>query len=127
MEAAAWAHELIALLRPERTGVDVGLADAWFEVPGARTTLHARRDATADAGVLRLRDGFPSARAVDGLSVDGLVVALSAGSVPARVVGCWPDTGLAIVVEMTASRLEEAASNLVLAARPIETPSLVAA
>ena len=74
---------------PART-VAVGVADAWYDVPGVaarRCTVAAtrRRCALADGarrGLLRLRDGVPGDRAVDGLLVDGLVDALSARRAP---------------------------------------------
>ncbi len=121
MDAASWAHELLALTRPEATGIDVGLADAWFEVPGARTTLHARRDATTEAGVLRLRDGVAPDTAERGLAVDGLIVGLGTGSVPKIVVGCWPDAGQVVALEMCPRAIESAVSSLLEVAPPLDS------
>lgn len=112
IEAAGWAHELLSIVRPERTGLAVGTADAWYEVPGARTTLHSRRDATSATGVLRLRDGVAGPRALDGLAVDALVVALASPSVPCRVVGCWPDSGQVVALDVDADVLERAVASL---------------
>jgi len=109
LEAATWAAGLLALVVPREAAgtpeVSVGVADAWFEVPGTGLTLVGRRDAVATSGprasILRLRDGLPGARCVDGLLVDGLIEALGAPTrpLPARVVGAWPDAGLCVVVE----------------------------
>jgi hypothetical protein len=108
IEAASWATGLLVLVAPERTGIRVGIADAWFDVPGARTTLHGRRDATSPrlegrrCGILRCSDGVPGPRAVDGLIVDGIVAGLSAadGVAPARVLGAWPDAGVFLNAEL---------------------------
>jgi len=116
IEAASWAWGLCHLLDLDANAdrVAVGVPDAWFDVPGARTTLHGRRDATgttAASGLLRLRDGAPGARALDGLLVDGLAAGIAGGTptVPARVVGAWPDAGVALVVELDATAVRHAA------------------
>jgi hypothetical protein len=140
-EAATWAWGLCHLvdLHAHADRVAVGVPDAWFDVPRARTTLHGRRDATgtgvAASGVLRLRDGAPGARALDGLLVDALVAAM-AGRVPmtpARVVGAWPDAGIVLCVELDDVALRHAArlvvtcgSSLTTTATPSVEPVLAA-
>ena len=107
VEGATWAAGLLHLVALDKGGIALGVADAWFDVPGIGLTLHGRRDAVssvhsdaARVGLLRVRDGLPGKRAVEGLLVDGLVDALSAPErpVPARVVGAWPDAGMCLVV-----------------------------
>ena len=116
-EAATWAWGLCHLvdLNAHADRITVGVPDAWFDVPRARTTLHGRRDATgtgvAASGLLRLRDGAPGTRALDGLLVDGLVAAMS-GRVPvapARVVGAWPDAGIVLCIELDGDAVRHAA------------------
>ena len=140
LEAATWASGLLMLLAPERTGIRVGIADAWFDVPGSRTTLHARRDATTPQGdgrrgaMLRCSDGVPGPLAVHGLVVDGLVAALSASNAlaPSRVLGAWPDAGVVLVAEVDPAAIRLGAQLLERAARvrhdaPMTTSELVAA
>jgi hypothetical protein len=140
IEAASWAAGLLMLLAPERTGIRVGIADAWFDIPGARTTLHARRDAASPrrdgsrGGILRCSDGTPGLRAVDGLVVDGLVAALSTPDVvpPSRVLGAWPDAGVVLSVEIDSISIRRGAGLLVQCARarhdnPDRSSELVAA
>lgn len=125
IEAVTWAtglwHLLDADANAERVGL--GIPDAWFDVPGARTTLLGRRDAIALVGtvgersILRLRDGAPGQRALDGLLLDGLVGAMSPvaraeGTAPARVLGAWPDVGCVLVVELDAAHLRTAARSV---------------
>jgi hypothetical protein len=105
VEASTWAIGLLGLVAPSETSIVVGIADAWFEVPAARTTLHARRDAVSDGdhgarrGILRLRDGMPEERAAEGLAVDGVIAALASPSnPPTMVVGAWPDAGLVLAL-----------------------------
>jgi hypothetical protein len=105
VEASTWAIGLLSLVAPTETAIVVGIADAWFEVPAARTTLHARRDAVsggdhgARRGILRLRDGVPDQRSGEGLAVDGVIAALaSPSSPPSSVVGAWPDAGIVLAL-----------------------------
>ncbi len=139
-EAATWATGLCHLVDWEATAdrIAIGIPDAWFGVPGAPVTLHGRRDAaslhgaTETPGLLRLRDGAPGERAVEGLLVDGLVAAMSrpssagpAGSMPSRVIGAWPDAGCVLLVDLDAEHLRHAARSIVqcAAAAPSLTPS----
>jgi hypothetical protein len=128
VEAATWASGLLHLVEHEGGGVSLGVADAWFDVPGIGLTLHGRRDAVAQStsqsggerlGVLRLRDGIPGARATDGLVVDALVDALSAPQrpLPARVIGAWPDAGMCLVVEVDDEAMRHAARVVVACAQ----------
>ena len=122
VEAVTWATGLCHLVDADASAdrVGLGVPDAWFDVPGARTTLLGRRDAISLVGavgersVLRLRDGAPGQRALDGLLLDGLVAAMSqvergVGLAPARVLGAWPDVGCVLVVELDDAHLRSAA------------------
>ena len=129
--AATWATAVahVVDLDLHHDVVAVGVPDAWVEVPGARTTLHGRADAVGRAegrGVLRVRDGAPGPRALDGLAVDGLLASLVAGGAdrPARILGAWPDAGLCVVVELDAETLRRGARALVRAA-PSPKPVVV--
>jgi len=125
IEAATWASGLCHLVDFEAHAdrVAVGVPDAWFDVPGARATLHGRRDATCagiDAptgGVLRLRDGAPGTRAIDGLLVDGLIAAIAGRTVPSRILGAWPDAGMLVCVELDADAVRRAARTVVACAQ----------
>ncbi|HEV3328777.1 MAG TPA: hypothetical protein VGZ33_05220 [Acidimicrobiales bacterium] len=127
-EAATWATGLCHLVDWDASAdrVAIGVPDAWYGVPGAPVTLHGRRDAasvhraTVAPGLLRLRDGAPGERAVEGLLVDGLVAAMSrpssagaAGSMPSRVIGAWPDAGCVLLVDLDAEHLRRAARTIV--------------
>ncbi len=126
-EAATWATGLCHLVdwRANADRIAIGVPDAWFNVPGARWTLHGRRDATSlhpvahAAGVLRLRDGAPGERAVEGLLVDGLIAAMARPSstppeaLPSKVIGAWPDAGCVLVVDLDAEHLRRAARTIV--------------
>jgi hypothetical protein len=137
LEAAGWATSLLGCVETSSPlgSVAVGIPDAWFEVPGAPVTLHGRRDAAVGApsgadcrlSLLRLRDGLPGPRAVEGLALDGLVDALSAPErpLPARVVGVWPDAGVTLVVAFDGDVARAAAREVLVAAerlaRPLQT------
>jgi len=106
VEAATWSERLLRFVDPvhaERR-VEIGIPDAWFDVPGTSITLQGRLDAAwrpasgAPLALLRVRDGLPGARSADGLVVDALVASL-AGECPARMIGAWPDAGLCLVVD----------------------------
>jgi hypothetical protein len=126
-EAATWATALCQLIdwNAHADRLAVGIPDAWFDVPAAAMTLHGRLDAasvraaTRAPGILRLRDGAPGDRAVEGLLVDGLVAAMARGargeadSMPSRVLGAWPDTGSVLVVDLDAEHLRAAARTVV--------------
>jgi hypothetical protein len=127
VEAASWAWGLWHLLDLDAHAgrLALGVPDAWFDVPGARTTLHGRRDATGTgeaAGFLRLRDGIPGGRAIDGLYVDGLIAAIAgrSPSVPARVLGAWPDAGVVLVAELDTAAVRHAARVVVGCATVLE-------
>lgn len=106
VDAATWAAQLLATVAPERSGLVIGISDAWFDVPGARITLRGRRDAVSVAtgemrrGLVRLESGAPGERALDGLVVDALAAALASPSwcPPRAIVGVWPEAGVTLGV-----------------------------
>jgi hypothetical protein len=116
VEAMTWAAGLAQLLDLDANAnrLHVGVPDAWRAVPGARTTLHGRRDAVSRAtgSLLRLRDGAPGVRALEGLAVDGLVASLAADVPPPFVLGAWPDAGVLAVVEVDDDAVYSAARAL---------------
>ena len=131
-EATTWAAGVWQLvdLDAHDDRVRAGIPDAWFEVPGARTTLHGRRDAESvstdgqTGGLLRVRDGAPGSRAIDGLVVDGLVASMAGGGARthARVVGAWPDAGVCVSVELDDDALRRAARLLVAGVTVVTLP-----
>jgi len=133
-EAATWAERLLRLVEPQHADgtAAVGVADAWFEVPGSTVTLQGRLDAALfgspgqPAGRLRIRDGLPGARAIDGLVVDAFVAAL-AGERTARIIGAWPDAGLCLVVDVDDEAQRHAARLLVSCADALAASSAVLA
>lgn len=142
VEAATWATGLCHLVDVDAScdRVALGIPDAWFDVPGTRVTLQGRRDAapvhrlTETPALLRLRDGAPGERAVEGLLVDGLVAAMSRptgtapeGSTPARVIGAWPDAGCVLVVDLDVEHARQAARTVVQCAAAVSSPAQGAA
>jgi hypothetical protein len=118
-DAVGWATALWHLVDGDAhgAGLDLGVPDAWFTVPAGAVTLHGRRDAVAGSSgaLLRVRDGAPSARALDGLGVDALAAALAdpRRAVPSRIVGAWPDGGTCLAVELDDDVLRDAARAVV--------------
>lgn len=94
-------------------------ADPYYDVAGARTTLRGQRDLVVAAGparvVVRVRAGAPGRSAGAGLRVDLLVDALAdpIGSPAARLVGLWPEAGVALSVDGTFEDLRAGARAVV--------------
>lgn len=118
-EASASALQLreVALLIPG--DVQVASTDAYYDVPGARTSLRGRRDlvVTTPTGrvVLRVRGGAPGKSAGPGLRAD---LFIDAASDPLhrsaqRIIGLWPDAGVMLSVDGTMSDLRSGARDLV--------------
>lgn len=97
-------------------------ADPYYDVPGARTSLRGQRDLVVTSGadrvVVRVRAGAPGRSAGAGLRVDLLVDALAdpTGRPAARVVGLWPEAGVALTVDGTLEDLRAGARAVVRAA-----------
>lgn len=130
--AATWATTALVTIEPVPVEWTVCEADAFYDVAGARTTLRGRRDLTLDRDgarvLVRFRSGQPGPRAGTGLRADLAVDALSQrdGAVAQRIVGLWPDAGLALSVEGTLESARRGARALV-AASAVQQRALRAA
>lgn len=97
-------------------------ADPYYDVPRARTTLRGQRDLLVGSGservLVRVRGGAPGRTAGAGLRVDLFVDALAhpEGRVGARVVGLWPEAGVALAVDGNGEDLRAGARSVVRAA-----------
>ena len=106
-EAASWAQQLWQLGGLFSTPWQIPVADSYYDVASARVTLRGRRDMVIvgeEAAILvRIRSGAPGSRSGTGLRVDLATHALAhpRGLVPTRMVGFWPDAGLAMSVDGT--------------------------
>lgn len=118
-EATTWASAAIETLAPlelEWSPVDV---DVFYDVATARTTLRSRRDAVvSDADqrvVIRFRSGVPAKFAGAGLRADLVIDALGnpRGLSARRMIGLWPDSGIALAVDGTLDDLRSGARDLV--------------
>lgn len=120
-EALTWATQLWTALdwtRFERPPV-VGGRDDWWDCPGLRRlVLRGRSEVRAWVGnrqvMFTVASRFPGEGWRSDLAYRALVAGLSRGerSVPARVVGLWPASGLVRVCEVDGGALSEAASAL---------------
>jgi hypothetical protein len=127
-EALAWVATLVECTRGLALPWAVVTSDAYYDLAGARTTLRGRRDFVVVPDerrvVVRLRAGQPGRYAGTGLRVDLLVDSLAETSTPAaaRVIGLWPDAGVALAVDGTMANLRAAARALVrtVAAQPLD-------
>jgi hypothetical protein len=97
----------------------VPAADAYYDVPGARTTLRGRRDivvpSTEGRVLLRLRNGAPGRSAGPGLRAELFVDAISdlSGASAQRIIGLWPDAGVMLSVDGTMENLRRGARDFV--------------
>jgi hypothetical protein len=121
-EALGWAAATMEVVRYAPGPWTVPASDAYYDVAGSRTTLRGRRDLefTRATGrvVVRLRAGSPGASAGAGLRCDLAVTALAdpAGVAPTRLVGLWPEAGVALGVDGRMEDLRAGARDLVKAA-----------
>ncbi|MHB2028200.1 MAG: hypothetical protein ACYCPT_05200 [Acidimicrobiales bacterium] len=121
-EATNWSTQLAELARWLDHPFYVATSDAYYDVASARTTLRARRDLvvpTPPSRVLvRLRAGSPGRSAGPGLRADLVIDALAdpAGVVASRIIGLWPEAGVALSVDATMDDLRAGARDLVRAA-----------
>ena len=118
-EATTWAtqmHQIMGRLGPE---IAMAPVDAYYDIAGARTTLRGRRDALikAEEGriVVRFRSGLPGRTAGSGLRADLAVDALAEpqGRVAQRIIGIWPEAGVALALDGTMDTLRAGARDLV--------------
>ncbi len=118
-EALTWVATLVECTRGLALPWAVVTSDAYYDLAGARTTLRGRRDLVVVPDerrvVVRLRSGQPGRYAGTGLRVDLLVDSLAEPSTPAaaRMIGLWPEAGVALAVDGTLENLRAAARALV--------------
>jgi hypothetical protein len=122
-EAVSWATVALEAIEPAGVEWIPVPTDAYYDVAGARTTLRGRRDGVvgdpAGRVLLRLRGGQPARTAGAGLRADLVVDALSdrLGRAASRIVGLWPEAGVALAVDGSSTDVRAGARDLVLAAR----------
>jgi len=132
-EAIGWAGATLEAARRAPGPWTVPASDAYYDVAGARTTLRGRRDLefAREGGrvIVRLRAGSPGASAGAGLRCDLVVAALAdaGGVAPTRLVGLWPEAGVALGVDGSMEDLRAGARDLVRAALATRRRRLVLA
>jgi hypothetical protein len=118
-EATTWASVAVEVLSPLELAWTTTDVDVFYDVATARTTLRSRRDALVSDGddrvVLRFRSGVPTNFAGAGLRADLVIDALGdpRGRCARRMIGIWPDAGLALGVDGTLDDLRSGARDLV--------------
>ncbi len=118
-EASSWASTAMETLAPIELPWSVSSTDVFYDVASARTTLRSRRDVSVDDGddrvIVRLRGGLPGKSAGPGLRADLVIDALGdpRGLSARRMVGLWPDAGIALAVDGTLDDLRAGARDLV--------------
>ncbi len=105
-EAATWATSLVELSQALEAPWHPAPADAYYAIAGARTSLRAAREIIVTGPtrvVVRVRAGSPGRSAGAGLRADLAIDALAHphGELAGRLVGVWPEAGLALAVEGT--------------------------
>lgn len=120
-QAVSWATTALVTLEPICDDWRVCESDAFYDVAAARTTLRGRRDAVIEGDartILRLRPGHPGPAAGSGLRADLAIDALCdrEGRAAGRIVGLWPDAGIALGLDGTAEDVRAGARALVRAA-----------
>lgn len=132
-DALTWATVSLETLDSFGASYAVATSDAYYDVAGARVSLRGRRDATmATPGgrlVVRLRTGAPSATALAGLRADLAVDALAnlGGVAAQRLIGVWPEAGIALAVDGTEEAVRSGARDLMRAAITQHRASLAVA
>ena len=129
--AVSWCVEVDdlvgALETPWRAAADLSVRSR----PGG-LTLRAHRDVVVAtpgrAALLRVRSGHPGPSAGAGLRTELAIAALARrdGRAPSRVIGLWPEAGLAISVDGDERALRAGARDLVAVARRLGSGLLAA-
>lgn len=118
-EALNWATQLGEIAETIEEPWDIYGADAYYDVATARTTLRGRRDilvgSPSSRVVLRVRAGMPGKSAGPGLRADLTIETLATpnGLSPQRIIGLWPEAGVALSVDGTMDDLRAGARDLV--------------
>ncbi len=119
VEACDWATQTLECVDGLERSWRVATSDAYYDVPGGRTTLRARRDLVIDTDggrvIVRLRPGQPGKSAGPGLRSDLVAETLAnpEGRAPRRYLGLWPEAGLALGVDGDLENLRSGARDLV--------------
>ena len=101
-EAVAWASDICDLA--ERSFAQfTASSDLYIDLPTCRTSWRARRDLLTEDGsvMVRVRGGAPSPTAGAGLRADLAMATVAARGEagPARIVGIWPQAGMALALD----------------------------
>jgi hypothetical protein len=118
-EATNWATQLSEATSGLPQPSAVATSDTYYDVERARTTLRGRRDVVIANGltrvVIRARAGAPGKTAGAGLRADLVVDTLAdpLGLAPARIIGLWPEAGVALSVDGSMENLRRGARDLV--------------
>ena len=117
-EALTWGTTALETLESFETPYIIAQSDAYYDVAGARTSLRGHRDALINTPtgrtVVRLRTGMPSPTAIAGLRADLTIDAFAnvEGRAAQRIVGVWPNAGIALAVDGTESVVRAGARDL---------------
>lgn len=118
-EALNWSTQLAEAASSLRGPWALAPSDAYYDVARARTTLRGRRDLVVprdgDRVLIRMRSGAPGRSAGPGLRADLTIDALAdaEGKSAARLIGFWPEAGVALSVDGTMENLRLGARDLV--------------
>ena len=132
-EATSWASTAAEALAPLILTWSVPTADVFYDVASARTTLRSRRDVIVTDEehrvVVRIRSGVPGKSAGPGLRAELVIDALGdvRGLCARRMVGLWPDAGIALAVDGTLEDLRAGARDLVRSAVTQQRPTRILA
>ncbi len=118
-EAISWATSTLEIIDPVACSWTVYDADAYYDVASAQTSLRGCRDVMVTTGagrvVLRVRSGQPGRSAGPGLRADLVMDGLCdvEGRLAQRMIGLWPDAGIALAVDGTIDNARAGARDLV--------------
>jgi hypothetical protein len=118
-EAVNWTTQVLEVAQGLSAPYEVPASDAYYDVATARTTLRGRRElVVAHDGariIVRVRSGAPGKSSGPGLRADLTIDALAHhdGVAPSRIIGLWPEAGVALSVDGTMADLRAGARDLV--------------
>ena len=121
-DAVTWATVSLETLDSFGAPYSVASSDAYYDVARARVSLRGRRDASVATAngriIIRLRTGVPAPTAIAGLRADLTVDALAdlGGVAAQRIVGVWPESGIALAVDGSEETVRAGARDLMRAA-----------
>ncbi|MGA2295113.1 MAG: hypothetical protein ABSG24_07795 [Acidimicrobiales bacterium] len=118
-EAVNWTTQVLEVARGLDDPFEVPASDAYYDVATARTTLRGRRELVVTRDntriIVRVRSGAPGKSAGPGLRADLIIDALAHhdGLASSRIIGLWPEAGVALSVDGTMADLRAGARDLV--------------